>query len=425
MSDNSPRSFARFVLASAMTVSFWSPALALETVTFDSPCRMEGLNRPARQTLVVVDQSAVESKSSGDIGDSNRRWINKILSIAGVQDGQSNIISAPRERISVVLAKRDGSDLVRVFSGCSPTYSTNELSELRKASSGVGGQLEKFFGKDVDNRVEGEKKTFRSKLTAALAELPKLDTGKGVTDQSRSFLQAFSILPGAIDVNEGIPRIIVISPMNLGSVKNLTDVKTSRAAGFEMASKMNTDLQRAEIYLTGVAQDPTAYVKDFSQTFFLGSKARLAAVSGETLPNMTEVPARVRIYSGFIDYAGVKVPMQIRLSNDRTGTLVNSWVEVSVKRPVATPLTGKVVCKNEDPDNCVATGDGKEFSQSWAVDVGPEPKFDDSLPFSGVRFFEFSTDKSGLKGRVYDPLVVINGKKDLPFELSLTPNVKF
>lgn len=98
---------------------------------------------------------------------------------------------------------------------------------------------------------------------------------------------------------------------------------------------------------------------------------------------------------------------------------------MSVKRPVATPLTGKVVCKNEDPDSCVATGDGKEFSQGWSIDLGPEPKFDDSLPFSGVRFFEFTTDKSGLKGRVYDPLVVINGKKDLPFELSLTPAVKF
>jgi hypothetical protein len=149
-------------LIGAMCAVVWGAAgstssSALETATFDAPCRIEGMSRPLRQTIIMLDQSAIEPKPSGDVGEVNRRWINKILSIAGVQDGQSSIISAPRERISVVLATQDGSDLVRVFNGCSPTYSANELTELRKSSSGVTGQLERFFGKDVDNRIDGGK----------------------------------------------------------------------------------------------------------------------------------------------------------------------------------------------------------------------------------------------------------------------------
>src|SRR5206468_10573239 len=101
-------------------------------------------------------------------------------------------------------------------------------------------------------------------------------------------------------------------------------------------------------------------------------------------------------------------------------------VEVAVERTVATPLTGKAVCKPEKLDNCQVKGDGKEFSQSWVIDRGSAPKFDPSIPFSGLRYFEFDTSATGVKGRVYDPIAVLNNpQKDLPFELSRTSGVKF
>jgi hypothetical protein len=400
-------------------------ARALDTVTFDAPCRVEGLSRPFRQTIIVIDQLAIEPRQTNDIGDANRRWINKILAIAGVQDGQSSVISAPREHLSIVLAKLDGGDLVRVFNGCPPTYSATELTELRKTNSGVTGQVERFFGKDVDNKIDIEKKAFRSKVTVAMAELAKLEKDRAKDGLRSSFLEALPNLSSAIDLNEGVPRIVVISPMNLSFLKDVSDVKSARALGFEMASKLNVDLQRSEIYLTGIAPESSSFVKEFSLAFFLGSRGRVAGSSGETLPAMSEAPARLRVFSGFIDYVGIKVPMQLRLSSDNSGSLVNSWIEVSVKRPVATPLTGKIVCKRDDQESCEIKGDGKEFAQSWSVNVGQEPKFEETLPFSGVRYFEIATDKAGLKGRVYDPLVVINGKKDLPFDLSSTPAVRF
>lgn len=116
---------------------------------------------------------------------------------------------------------------------------------------------------------------------------------------------------------------------------------------------------------------------------------------------------------------------KLRLAIDGTGSLVNSWIEIAVVRAVATPLGGKAVCKDASGDQCDVKGDGKEFGQSWVVDVKPAPTFDAKLPFSGVRQIEFSTTKAGVKGRAFDANVTINGKKEMPFELTATPAIKF
>jgi hypothetical protein len=76
-------------------------------------------------------------------------------------------------------------------------------------------------------------------------------------------------------------------------------------------------------------------------------------------------------------------------------------------------------------DACEIKGDGKEFAQSWVVDPGPSPKFDQNIPFSGLRYFELATSAKSAKGRFYDPIVLINGQKDLPFDLARTIGVKF
>jgi hypothetical protein len=406
-----------------------SDGFALEVTVSEAACRIEGLARPLRQTVVLIDQSAIEPTSALNVGEANRRWIGKILAIAGVQEGQSGILSAPRERLTVVVAQEDGRDLIRVFTGCAPTFSQGEITEMKKSSSGWRGQFERFWGKDVESRIENDQKAYRSKLTAALAELPKRPAKKVMERQAsptdNSFLQALSMVAGAFDLSEGIPRIIVISPMNALVVQELSDLRSARSKGFDLAAKVGADLQRAEVYVTGLSRDAGRFAPDFARTFFLGLKGKLVAASGETLPQLAEPPQTVQVFSGFIDYAGINFPMQLRLATDRSGSLVNSWVEVAVKSPVATPLTGKAVCKGGNLENCEVKGDGKDFSQSWVMDIGPDPKFDEALPFSGLRYFEFVTSESGVKGRVYDPIVTLNKKKDLPFELSRTREIKF
>jgi hypothetical protein len=208
----------------------------------------------------------------------------------------------------------------------------------------------------------------------------------------------------------------------LGSLKN---AKEARERGFSYASNTNADLQRAEVYVVNVSREASKFARDFTQAFLLGIKGNLLAFTSEPVTSVSDPPVAVQIFGGFIDYGGVKAPMQMRLAVDKTGSLVNSWVEISIDRPTATPLSGKSVCKNDQMESCEIKGDGKGFSQSWVADQSPTPKFDPSLPFSGLRYFEFSSRADGVKGRFYDPIVVINGQKELTFDLARTPKIRF
>ena len=134
----------------------------------------------------------------------------------------------------------------------------------------------------------------------------------------------------------------------------------------------------------------------------------------------------VAVYGGFASYGLVNAPMQIRLAVDSSGSLVNSWVEVSVDKATATPMTGKAICKGANLDNCTIQGDGKDFSQAWAVDPDPnKPTFDQKLPFSGIRWFQFTTSAKGVNGTFSDPMVIVNKQKEMPFDLATTAHVKF
>lgn len=403
-------------------------AFAFDTVVAESACHLEGFNRPLRQTIIIIDEAALDQFVAGKPSETNRRVNRSILTVAGVLEGQVTNAIEPRERITILFARENGNDLVRAFTGCAPTYSPEEISRMEKSSSSVQGSVMKFIGRDVRSQIEKDKLNFQTLILQATTELartrgPKKQVGQGSEDVG--FFQTFSFVQGAFDISEGLPRLIVISPLDMPLVKNLGDAKTGREKGFSLATKMGTDFQRAEVYLTGISKDASRFSRDFANALFLGMKARLVAASGEALPTFSEAPKTVRVFGGFIDYVGVKVPMQLRLAADGTGSLVNSWVEVSVVRGVATPLEGKAVCKTESTDQCDIKGDGKEFGQSWVIDVKATPTFDAKLPFSGVRQFEFSTTATGLRGKVFDTNVTINGKKEMTFELVATPNIRF
>lgn len=403
---------------------------AFDTVVADASCRVEGFPRPLRQTIIIVDEAGIEPFVTGKASESNRRINRAILGIAGVLDGQAEGISAPRERLTILFAREDGSDLIRAFTGCPPVYSKDELHKLEATDSGIFGQFWKFLGRDARANVEKAKQAFQSSILQTMIELAKIRGTKRNVETPISddigFLQALPLSRGTFDLAEGIPRLVIISPMDLRFSRNFSDVKSARQKGFEIATRLGADFRRAEVYLIGVSREASRYTRDFAYALVLGMKGRLSAVSGEALPGFAEPPSLVRVYGGAIDYPNQKIPMQLRLSVDRSGSLINSWMEVSVLRAVATPLTGKATCKGRDNDQCDVLGDGNEFGQSWVADVQSNPTFNEKLPFNGVRYFQFSISGSTLKGRVYDPNVVIGGKKDgLSFELAATPDVRF
>jgi hypothetical protein len=340
-----------------------------------------------------------------------------------VQEAQRNETAAPRERITVLLGRANGSDLVRVFTGCPPTYSREELDKLDASSTGFGRKFDEWLGKDPRSRVEADRKSFRLKLLGALVQLTK-DVPKNKITES-DFLAELPEVGRSFDLGSGIPRIVFFSPLTLANTHFDTKA-AARQEGFKRASRYAADLKRAEVYVVRGKTASNALARDYVAALMLGSKGFLIDASGETLPALREPPQMIAIYGGFISYGLVNAPMQIRLAVDPAGTLVNSWVEVSVDKATATPMTGKAICKGANLDNCQIQGDGKVFSQAWAAEPDPEkPTFDQHLPFSGIRWFQFTTTTKGASGNFYDPMVIVNKQKEMPFELSSTPHVKF
>jgi hypothetical protein len=413
----------RALLGVVVAVTLMLPAHAAETVIAEEACTLEGFSRPLRQTVAVIDELAIEPWASGELSDGNRRWINAVIGLIGVQEGQRNENAAPRERITILIARANGSDLIRVFTGCPPTYSREELNRLDASSTGVSRAFNEWLGKDPRSRVEADQKSFRVKLLSALVQLTK-DAAKTKTTES-NFLSLLPDIGRSFDLGSGIPRIVIFSPLILAN-GNFDSKTAAREAGFKQASHNAADLKRAEVYVVRGKHDASPLARDYISALLLGSKGFLVDISGETLPSLREAPQMLAVYGGFISYGLINAPMQIRLAIDPSGSLVNSWVEVSVDKAIATPMTGKAICKGADLDNCTIQGDGKDFSQAWAIDPDPnKPTFDQKLPFSGIRWFQFTTTKKGVTGTFFDPMVIVNKQKEMAFELATTAHVKF
>jgi hypothetical protein len=399
------------------------PAQAAETVVAEEFCHSEGFTRPLRQTIVVLDEMTVEPWTSGEMSEGNRRWMNAAISLAGVEEAQRDKNAAPRERITVLLARANGSDLVRVFTGCPPTFSREEMEKLDASTAGARRMFDEWLGKDPRSRVEADQKAFRIKLLGALVQLTK-EAVKAKSPES-NFLSLLPAVGRTLDLGNGIPRIVIFSPLVLAN-GTFANKAAAREAGFKQASLYAADLKRAEVYVVHGKREANSIADDYLSALLLASKGYLVDTSGETLPALRDAPQMIAVYGGFISYGLVNAPMQIRLAVDSAGSLVNSWVEISVDKATATPMTGKAICKGANLDNCTIQGDGKDFSQAWALDPDPnKPTFDQHLPFSGMRWFQFTTSAKGATGTFYDPMVIVNKQKDMPFDLSTTAHVKF
>jgi hypothetical protein len=279
----------RIALALVVLISLASIdwAHSTETVVAEESCNLEGFTPPLRQTIVVIDELAVEPWISGDMSDGNRRWMNAIIELAGVQDAQRSGNAAPRERLTVLFARADGSDLVRVFVGCPPTFSRDELETLDAQSTGFGRKFNEWLGKDPGSRVEADQRAFRIKLLGALVGLTKETSN--IKSKESNFLAALPAVGRNIDIGNGIPRIVFFSPLVLTNV-NVESKTAAREAGFKQAARSLADLRRAEVYVVRGKHEAAPFSGDYAAALLLGSKGFLSDISGETLPALHDVP---------------------------------------------------------------------------------------------------------------------------------------
>jgi hypothetical protein len=402
--------------------------LAYEPVRFEEACRRAEAAMPLRQTIVIVDEGALRTRGAQTKTD-DKRWIRAVVELADAREGATTTTNMEAaERLIVMVARADGSELVPLFFGCSPNLSAAERSEREKADSGA----DRFFGRDTASQVKRQLESFEARILEALTQVNQQvdrDNKAGLPIAPDGFVRAVSS-GRLVDLTFGVPRIVLITDLRFVDPRKLPDRETARKLGFEWATKVNLDLSRAEVYVLNFGDASSQYMRDFAEALLLGSKGLLSGWRTDGLPPLLAAPVAVRHFGGTIDYAGLAAPIQIRLAFDKAGNLVNSWVEVTISKPVATPMTGKAICQGTQV--CEVKGDGKLFGQAWSTASSNEPMFGEDLPFAGFRYFELSTTNEDTAGRIYDPKAKLRLgsdqtalSDDFRFKLKTTPGQVF
>lgn len=415
----------RFAAILALIVSSNS---AFAATDFEEYCNVPNHQSSARHSIIIIDEVAVVAEPDRKPLVANQPWRRFVLELLDVRRTGISHDFLPRERVSLLMARRDGGGLTRLFSGCLPFFSDEEKKAIADQRGNTMNSVDTFFGWGQASREKKDADRLANLLNGSMLEAARPDRISEPVE-SRELLKSglFSSLGRSriVELSLGIPRIFIFSDLTRFDFPGATDPVTARELGMKLGEQSQIDLERSEIYVSssGSAKSPEI-ARELFHSFFLQARARLMSFSGSpTLPNVSANPLSVRIYQGKITYARDIYPIRMRLSTDRNGTAVNSWISVQTDRDRLTPLGGVLTCGNSKNPVCKFIGD-KVFAQIWTKNPNPEPEFENWMPFSGAREIEFELNGDTVTGAVFDSAVEFKGVKDnrLSFELTRLTN---
>lgn len=390
---------------------------AYEVVRQEQTCPRDRESRSLRQTVVILDEAMVEAKP-----EANQVWKRIVVEAADVREVATGVLGR-RERLTVLVARRDGSELVPLFLGCSPNLPTDEVERARADDSA----WDRFVGGDSGAVLKKRRDDFAGGIARALAQVSKRAEAIGAAPAPPgALLRALQNAGRLADPNFGLPRFLLVSPFHVLDKAVPATVPGARTEGFTLAERSGIDFGRAEVYLAGAALGEGATL-EFARALILGSKGVLVAARSDGLPRLQGEPASLRIYAGFIDYLDQRLPLQLRVAASPQGDLVDSWIEMTAQnKSAATPLGGKMLCRG---DTCEVRGDGR-FAQVWYPDPQSQPTDRTKIPFGGARMIEMTLKNDGASGRVFDPNIVFKGdngarRQDLRFEIQRVEGGQF
>jgi hypothetical protein len=416
-------------------------AQGFETVRAEEYCRLPSYKPALRQTMVLIDENEIAANPEGGVAEANRDLLRLISSFADPDESRRAGTFLPREEVTVYVLPRDGAEPEQIFVGCQPFFSEEEERADASEQGSLAKAMRDFFGQGAVNEAQDYVRTFTSGLLRALVEAGRPEnlsaTGaEGAKLLESGVVQSLRRASRIVNLEYGIPRIVLLSDLTRYSPAIPNDIATAREQGFAAARDAQLNFNRAELYVIGVPGSAQAELaREFAHAFFLGSGAWLSGWSHKTIGNMAPNPTTVQIYNGIIHYSSEtdEVPMQMRVAYDRNGVLVNSWIglqgrnvsDLLGRKDSATPLSGSVVCESDS--KCEGKGDGTGFSQAWSLNPSADQElYRPGLPFGGLRYFEFAVLNSEAKGRIYDPHVErVGSQEHLPFELRLVENGRY
>ena len=414
-SPHPPAALLAAILLLPAAASAQAPT-AYEVVRQEQSCPREREPRSLRQTVVILDEAMVEAKP-----EANQIWKRIVVEAADAREVGAGTLGR-RERFTLLVARRDGSELVPLFLGCSPNLSSDEVEKARAGDS----QWDRFLGNDSGALLRKRREDFSGGIARALAQVSRrAEAVAAVPAQPGALLRALQNAGRLDDPNLGLPRFVLVSPFAVRATPAPATVPAARDQGFALAEKAGIDFGRAEVYLAGAALGDGAAL-EFARSLVLGSKGLLVAARSDGLPRLQSEPVSVRIYAGFIDYVNQRVPLQLRVAATAQGDLVDSWIETTFAKSAATPIGGKMLCRDEA---CEVRGDGR-FAQVWFPDPQSEPGERVKLPFGGARTIEMTLKPASASGRISDPKVVFGGvgtprREELRFEIQRVEDGQF
>lgn len=385
---------AAVLLLAAALAAPASARTSFELVRYEATCPVADRDvRSLRQTVVILDEALISVDP-----EVSARTTRMVVDAADARDTSTGTLGT-RERFTLLVARRDGSELVPLFAGCSPNLPADEVAQ-RKAQDGA---FDRFVWGGTESRMQKVRTDYATAVSRALAQLRKQASEIAAEPmRAGSVVTALRNAGRLADADLGLARFIVLSPFAIVDPSGFRDVPAARRAGFDLAERSNVDFGRAEIYLAGTTIG-TGLGLEAIRAFVLGSRGQLAGIRSDALPRFAPEPVSVAIYAGFLDYVGVRVPMQLRFAPSATGELVNSWVETTVTKPYATPLEGKAICRTGGQCELLVR---ERFARVWLLDPQGEPADRGEYPFGSARNVDVTLTATTAVGSVWDAKVI-------------------
>lgn len=385
-------------------------------------CSVEGLEPALRQTFVVVDANALTPvQEAADFAAHNAGVRDIVMAFADPGPATDAGRSAPRERVTLMVAPPDGSAPRQVFTGCLPSFSNAERTMLGAGDSRVAS----FFTGGREQQLADDVDQFRATIAGALIQSARALPAEPVAGESKLF-GSLAALGEVFRATDTVPRIVLVT--DTAARVDAQDVSGARQQGFDNAAPTGVDLGNAEVMVVGEGSG-NEIARQYLETFLLRINGRLAGWSGD-VSGLVPSPAPVSLmrYSGTAAYPGGDDPLiQLRLALDTSGKLVNSWLVLMGLETRAIPLTGQAVCKSDG--GCEMRSDQGGFAQAWVAGRGAEPVFENEAPFGGMREWKITTSGESLSGEVFDGAITQvgdePGQRSIAIDATLQPGANF
>lgn len=373
-------------------------------VRVEQYCKQGNLPSSLRQTFILIDAKVLKRAQQATEFAKNNSFIRDlVLSFADPKQALASGLSAPRERISVLIVPSDGSPAQQIFSGCIPGLSADEEAMARQGSSSAT----EFFTGDPLTELDKDAEKFQLALIGALTGAAKKGA-KEIQPQigplaSTSLFSALKASRGVLEVPKGIvSRYVIVSDLSAAAVGNAESKDTAYKQGQDAGFKTGGDFGLSEV---AIVQPPGTVVrgKDFVEGFLLAQGGQLTSFSVGKPIQGGRAPTQVLFYEGEAAYPSRVQNIKLRIAGDSKGNLTSSWLTILGGSNQPIPMSGQITCSSSKM--CTITSDDKGFAQAWSNRRTAEPEFSNELPFGGMRNFSFTIQGNSLKGEVSDPMV--------------------